>query len=124
MLQSRIRRGELDKQIVFVKKIIVAGAANEDALSGWELIDTDAQVWAKVEQIAGGEVVVADQIQSTMSTSFIVDYRTDLTAEMRIVYAGKYFNILSTPEHEGSREGFLSIAGEEVPNEEPIIYAT
>jgi SPP1 family predicted phage head-tail adaptor len=124
MLQSRIRRGELDRQIVFVQKIIAAGAANEDALSGWELIDNDAQVWTKLVQNPGGELVVADQIQSTLNTNFVIDYRTDLTPEMRIVYGSKYFNIISIAEHEGSREGFLLIIAEEVPNEVPTIFVT
>jgi len=124
MLQSRIRRGQLDRQIVFVQKIITSGSANEDALAGWEVIDSDSQVWAKVDQKPGAELVVADQIQSTLNTSFIIDYRTDITPEMRIVYASKYFNIISIAEHEESRDGFLMIAAEEVPNEVPTIYAT
>lgn len=121
MLQSRIRRGQLDRQIMFVQKVIGSGAANEDALQSWEKIDEDPQVWAKVDQRPGGEVVVADQIQSTMNTSFIVDSRGDLKPEMRIIYNEKYFNILSIAEHEGSRNGFLLIAAEQVPNETPTI---
>jgi SPP1 family predicted phage head-tail adaptor len=124
MLQSRIRRGMLDRQIVFVQKIIVAGAANEDAIAGWEVIDSDSQVWAKVDQRPGRELVVADQIQSTMNTTFTVDYRTDLTPEMRIVYGSKYFDIISIAEHEGGRQTYLNIAAEEVPNEVPTIYTT
>jgi SPP1 family predicted phage head-tail adaptor len=122
MLQSSVRRGELDRQIIFIQKVIGTGAANEDAVNGWELIEEDPQVWAKVRQSPGSEVVVADQIQSTMSTSFIIDYRTDITTEMRIIYNEKYFNIISPPaEHEGSRGMYLLIMADQVPNEEPTI---
>lgn len=122
MLQSRVRRGQLDQQIIFVQKIVGTGAANEDALGGWEKIEEEPQVWAKVTQRPGAEVVVANQIQSTMNTSFVIDYRTDITVEMRVIYGNKYFNIISPPaEHEGSRSGYLLIMADEVPNEVPKI---
>jgi SPP1 family predicted phage head-tail adaptor len=109
MLQSRIRRGELDRQITFIQKIVGSNITNEDATDGWERIESDATVWAKVSQKQGREVVVADQIQATFNTLFVIDYRTDLTEEMRVSYNGKVFNIISIIEHEGSRERYLSV---------------
>jgi SPP1 family predicted phage head-tail adaptor len=117
MLQSRIRRGEMDKQITFIKKVLDTNVTNEDEVTSWTQIATNPTVWTKVLQFVGREVVVADQIQSTFQTRFVVDYRTDLDEEMRIVYNSKVYNILSIIEHEGSRNTYLLILADSIPNE-------
>jgi len=117
MLQSRIRRGHLDRQVTLIQKIVVSNTTNEDELTGWERVDTNPDVWAKVEQKQGNEVVVADQIQSIIKTNFIIDWRNDITAANRIVLDTRQYNIISVTEHESSRKGFLVIAAEAIPNQ-------
>jgi len=100
MLQSRIRRGQLDRQITFIEKEFDTAATNEDPIAGWDLISNNPTVWAKVEQKAGREVVIAEEIQSVINTTFIIDWRNDITAKNRIVLDTKVFNIISISEHE------------------------
>ena len=44
MLQAREQIGSLDREIIFLQKIIVDGDSNEDKIEGWEEIDTDPLV--------------------------------------------------------------------------------
>ena len=115
MLQSRIRRGQMDRQITFIQKEFDTAVTNEDPIAGWDLIATNPTVWAKVEQKAGRELVVADQIQSIINTTFIIDWRSDVTEKNRVVLDSKVFNIISVSEHEGSRKGFLFLQAESIP---------
>jgi SPP1 family predicted phage head-tail adaptor len=117
MLQSRIRRGEMDKRITFLKKVLDTNTTNEDEVTSWQPITTNATVWTKVIQFVGREVVVADQIQSVFRTQFVIDYRSDLTEDMRILYNNKLYNIISIIEHESSRNGYLLVAADVIPNE-------
>jgi SPP1 family predicted phage head-tail adaptor len=116
MLQSRIRRGELDRKITFLKKIIGENYTNEDETEGWEEIDSNPSVWAKVVQKGGRELVVADQIRVSFQTLFIIDWRDDLKEEYQIAYAGKVYDITGIIEHEESRKGFLQIVADVIPN--------
>ncbi len=115
MLQSRIRRGEMDRKITFIKKVLTPNSTNEDDITSWEKVDKNPCVWTKATQKQGREVVVAEQIQSIINTSFVVDWRNDIVEEMRIVLDTKVFNILTINEHEESRKGFLFIQAESVP---------
>ena len=107
----------MDKQITFIKKVLDTNVTNEDEVTSWTTIASNPTIWAKVVQFVGREVVVADQIQAVFRTQFVIDYRTDLNDEMRIVYNNKVYNIVSIIEHESSRTGFLLIAADVIPNE-------
>lgn len=115
MLQSRIRRGQMDRQITFIKKVVGSNTTNEDEITDWVKVDSNPKVWSKFDQKPGREVVVSDQIQSVINGSFIVDWREDITEENRIVLDEKVYNIISVSEHEGSRKGFLFIQVESIP---------
>lgn len=115
----------MDRQITFIQKVVGSNTTNEDAVEGWENINLDPIVWAKVDQKPGREQVVADEIQAVINTSFVVDYRTDLNEAMRILLDdGRVFNIISISEHEGSRKGFLMISADKVPNEADPVLVT
>jgi SPP1 family predicted phage head-tail adaptor len=116
MLQSRIRRGELDRKITFLKKIVGENITNEDETEGWEEIDSNPSVWAKVVQKGGRELVVADQIRVSFQTLFVVDWRDDLKEEYRIAHAGKVYDINGIIEHEESRKRYLQIIADVIPN--------
>jgi SPP1 family predicted phage head-tail adaptor len=123
MLQSRIRRGELDREIIFLQQIIGSNATNEDEDTGWEEIDTDSRVFAKVVQRPGREMMLADRVTFIQTTLFYVDYRTDITERNRIYYNSKVYNILSVTEPADDRSGtgsgretYLEVAAEILNN--------
>jgi SPP1 family predicted phage head-tail adaptor len=125
MLQSRIRRGELDREIIFLQVINGENATNEDEDTGWEEIDTDSRVFAKVVQKPGREMMIADRVTFIQTTLFYVDYRTDITERNRIYYNSKVYNILSVTEpsflsmgqnYGSERETYLEVAAEILNN--------
>jgi SPP1 family predicted phage head-tail adaptor len=107
----------MDKQVTFIKKVIGSNTTNEDEVTAWQAIASNPTVWAKVVQRVGRELVVADQIQSIFQTQFVIDYRTDITEEMRLVYNSKVYNIISIIEHESSRNGYSLVSADVIPNE-------
>lgn len=111
----------MDKKVTFIKKVIVSSTSNEDKLDRWIEVDSNPEVWARIIQKTGREVVVADQVQSVFQTHFIVDYRTDITEENRIIYNEKVYNIITITEHEESRKGYLLIVADVIPNEVVVI---
>jgi SPP1 family predicted phage head-tail adaptor len=117
MLQSKIRRGELDREITFLQKIVGSNATGEDEDQGWERIDEDPDVFAKVIQRPGREVMIADRATFVQTTLFITDYRDDLKTDNRIYYNSKVYNILSITEHESGRERYTEVAAEILYNE-------
>lgn len=107
----------MDRQITFIEKVIGSNSTNENEVTSWDLIDSVPTVWAKVSQKGGKEAVVADQIRTVFNSMFVIDYREDITEEMRIVYNSKVFDIIGIIEHEESRDRYLQIQAEYIPNE-------
>lgn len=117
MLQSRIRRGELDKPVSFIKRVIEESDSNEDYEGGWELIATDHTPFARVKQLPAKDMMIADRITNVMRTEIVVDYREDITDQMRVVYKRRPYEIISITEHEEGRDRYLLIVGTIVDTE-------
>jgi SPP1 family predicted phage head-tail adaptor len=106
----------MDRRITFYRKVFGSNSTNEDEITSWEKLPSNHTVWSKVDQKPGRELVVADTIQSVINTTFVIDYRTDLTEAMRAVLDTKVFNMISISEHEGTRKTYLLIQAESIPN--------
>jgi SPP1 family predicted phage head-tail adaptor len=117
MLQSRIRRGELDREVTFLKKIVGENETGEDEDLGWEVVGVNPYAFAKVIQRPGKEMMIANRVTFVQTTLFIIDHRTDLTTGNRIYYNSKVYNILSITEHESGRDMYSEIAAEVLDNE-------
>lgn len=109
MLLSRIRRGELDREVTFIKKELSIGDANGDHVDAWVVVDEDPTVAARKRDLSGQDVVTDGQIQYAQRTEWIVDYRDDLTTDNRLVYNGSVFAILAITEHEMGRNRYLVV---------------
>lgn len=109
MLQSRIRRGELDREITFLKKVISDAPSNADNIDDWVKVDIDPDVFAR-KRDQTGDVLMSDQrVTYSQRTEWVVDYREDINTENRIVYNGKVYDILSVTDYEDGRERYLAI---------------
>lgn len=95
------RVGRMDRRISFLKKIITDGDSNEDYNGGWEKIASVPDVWAYKQDLRGREVVVADKVQYMYLTNWTIRYRTDLKADMRLVYNNQVYEIITISEGEG-----------------------
>ncbi len=54
-----------------------------------------ATVWAAVEPLRGREYFAAQQVQAEVTTRIRIRYRRGIRPEMRVLYDGRLFNILS-----------------------------
>lgn len=98
MLQAKdIRRGQLDRVITFIKRVITRGNANQDKVT-WAEVDTYPEVFARVREMPGSEIVVGNQIKFIQRTEFVVVYRTDITAKHRLVFEDRVYEIVSVIE--------------------------
>lgn len=121
MLQSRIRRGELDREIFFIEKVIAGNAFNEDKETSWDYI-ADYQVMARVMEKPGKEIMVGDRLTYLQSTTFTVDYRSDINVRMRIVYREKVYEIISITDNEGGRDRYQDVVAALLDSESvPVI---
>jgi SPP1 family predicted phage head-tail adaptor len=109
MLQSFIRRGELDREVTFIKKDLSTGASNADHIDSWVEVDTDPIVWARKRDVKGDVGIIAEQVAYSQRTVWTVDYREDLTADNRLVHSGKVYAIIAVTENGGSRERYLDV---------------
>ncbi len=77
---------------------------------------TSTTVWAKVENLSGGESVFGDQLRGTNSYRFTIRYVSSLTEKFRISYNSKTFNITNVQDLIEGREKFqVVLATEGVP---------
>jgi SPP1 family predicted phage head-tail adaptor len=111
MLQSRIRRGELDRQIGLLEKAIGSNAFNEDKEIGWNYLDTEPTVWARVRQRQGRDMVIGDRLVNVQQTVFTIDYRDDINTRMRVIYRERIYEIISISENEDGRDRYLDLVG-------------
>lgn len=118
MLQSRMRRGEMDRQITFIKKVIGSNAFNEDKEESWIAVSVNPTVWARMRQTKGRDVVLADQLKFVQETVFTCDYRTDVTdIDHRLVYRGIPYQIISIIPNEESRDMYIDVVCQVVETE-------
>lgn len=121
MLQSRVRRGEMDREITFIKKVVGTNSFNEDTEESWVLVDLNPTVFARVvdkQRPQGNEVVVADRIVAIQITIFTVEWRNDITVEgHRVVYNGRPYNIVNIIDTMGVRGTTIDVQAELIDNE-------
>lgn len=69
------------------------GETNENgyAVASWATV---ARPWASVEAVSGTEKVSAGGLIAKASLKFRIRYRPEITAQHRVVYAGKPMNIV------------------------------
>jgi len=115
MLHVKTQIGHFDREVIFLEKTITDGDSNEDKITGWAEIATDATVPASKQESRGNELALADRVTYAQPTHFIIRYRDDITVEMRLVCEQKVYEITSTVE-EGRRR-FLTIVTNLIDNE-------
>lgn len=109
MLQSSIRRGEMDSTVTFIKKVVNVNSTNESEVTSWTEVATDPTVSAKKIDLKGDTTIVADRPTYIQNTKFIVDHRTDLTTENRAVCEGRVYEIIAILTNNSSREFYIDV---------------
>jgi len=86
-----MRAGDLRRQITLQSRSTTRDTFGEPALT-WTNVAT---VWAAITPLSGRELELAQAMNSEISHQVQIRYRSDVTSAMRVVYQGRYFNILS-----------------------------
>jgi SPP1 family predicted phage head-tail adaptor len=96
-----MRAGPLDRYVSLQHRVLARNATTgEEAVSYTEY----ASVWASKKDIRGREFFAADQMNSEVSTTFQIRYRTDVVMTDRIVMDGLNYNVVAIGEM-GRRDG-------------------
>jgi SPP1 family predicted phage head-tail adaptor len=66
--------------------------SNGDHFRAWEYVTT---VWAEIKPLSGRELLLAQQVQSQVSTNIVTRYRSDIDATCRLKHNGTTFNVLA-----------------------------
>jgi SPP1 family predicted phage head-tail adaptor len=121
MLQAKdVRRGQLDREITFIKRVITRGNANQDKVS-WARVTDNPTVFSRVKELPGNEVVIGNQIKFIQKTEFVVVYRTDITAKHRLVFEDRVYEIISVIET-AQRKMYTQVMANYLDNEvSPIL---
>ncbi len=103
-----IRSGQLRQRIQIQSRSDVPSASGEPA-AVWSLV---AEVWASVEPLLGREFFAAQERSSTVPTKFRIRYLAGLVPRMRIIWAGRWFDIRAVQQVGGLKVEMLVMADE------------
>lgn len=118
MLQNKIRRGEMDQEVTFIKKVLGDSTTNEDKTDRWIEVDSYPTVCAKIEDLSGNDVVIAGRLTYAQRTRATIDHRDDLTTQNRMVLNGKVYEIMAITRNNSSRERYQDVMCNLLDNEE------
>lgn len=96
--------GELRHRFVLQEEVVTPDEAGGQ-MRNWRDVAT---VWASIEALQGSERFEAMRVETQVSHRITVRYRPDIRPGMRILRAGRPFNLRSVVDPDG-RQRFLSI---------------
>lgn len=88
-----IAAGRLDQRVTLQRPDNTVDALGQRT-EGWTDVAT---VWANVEPLRGRELFEAGQMQSEINLRVTIRYRSDVTADMRVVWRGVPHAIVAEP---------------------------
>lgn len=109
-----IKAGRLSKRIMFMRFATVTDDM-EQSKGTWAEYKT---IWADVRPYKSSEIAFMGKIKPEVTHRIYVRYRTDITADMRILYHGRTFEISGPPIDLDERHELLEIQCQEVFEDE------
>jgi len=98
----KLQIGKLDRRITIESRTQTQGAYGE-LVNAWTTLATP---WANVYSGGGREFVAAKQVNAEISIQFQIRWRGDVTDTMRVLWDGKYFDIVGFNTTDGfNRDG-------------------
>lgn len=96
-----MRAGQLDRRITLKRLETTQDDYGQD-IETWHTVAT---VWAAWEPLKGNRRFAAQQVIETAAGSFVIRYRSGLSALHAVEYNGNRYDIHGEPEEIGRREG-------------------
>ena len=109
---SGVASGDLRHKVQLQAQRIDRDPETGEEVVTWETV---AEPWAQIVPMSAREFVAAAAEQSEVRGRIVIRYRGDVDASMRVVYRGRYYNILAVlPDAESGREHLTMMTGEGV----------
>jgi SPP1 family predicted phage head-tail adaptor len=100
--------GQLRHRVVIQSK-----ARTDDGGGGGSVTWSDvATVWANIKPLSGMQRLKAEQVESSVTHTITIRYRSGLDDSMRVTYAGRIFMVTSLIDPD-ERKAWLSLMCEE-----------
>lgn len=105
-----LQAGDLDRKITF-ERLAARSGRGQAGQQTWEPVAT---VWAQVQDMlpSRGERVADGLSIQSRPARVRCYFRTDITADMRIVFEGRHLQIVAGPVELGRRDGLEMMAQE------------
>lgn len=87
-----MRAGALRKRVA-IQSVGSAVDSYGDLSNSWS---TDATVWAAIDPVSGSETNIASELTGIITHKIKVRYRSGLTAENRLTYDSRTFEVVSS----------------------------
>jgi SPP1 family predicted phage head-tail adaptor len=102
--------GDLDQRIIVEQRAAATQNGLGENTSPWTLLAT---LWAYAEPLRGREFFSAAQQQQVTDVRFVVRYRADISAAMRVLWRGVYHDIQSAIHVDGAKTWLelMTVAG-------------
>lgn len=102
--------GKLDKRVTFLRLVTKTDDMGQER-AGWAVYKS---AWATVKPYKSSEHNFMGKLKPSVTHRFYVRYRTDITADMRILYHGRVFEVAGPPLDMEEGHRLLEIQAEEV----------
>lgn len=104
--------GELQHRVELQQQSQVQNTTTGEMVTTWVTV---ARPWAQIVPLSGREFLASGAEQSEVRGRIAIRYRGGVTAAMRIVHRGKYYNIHAVlPDAESGLEHLTLMVGEGV----------
>ena len=105
--------GNMRARITWQAATVSQDAAGEP-IKTWANLASVPTVWANVQSRAAGERFISggEQVQSAISHTVRIRYRTDLTVQMRGVWGSKYLYVENIVDPDGRKSDLVLICRE------------
>ncbi len=98
--------GRLRHRIRFERPVMTQDPDTGESIPSWELV---VEVWAAKEPLSVRDLLAAQAVKDTVLGRFVIRYRNDLTADMRVAHNGKIYNPVGFQEDIDSGLEYLTI---------------
>lgn len=88
---------ELTERITLLTQTVTEDAHGQRVASAWFPLPADAQVWAKTGNASSRDIAFAGAHQATVDAKLIIRHRTDLPADLRVLWAGATYEVVGLP---------------------------
>lgn len=107
-----VRAGTLRHRLVIQQKQTGRDPDTGAVISGWATLAT---VWGSFEPLSVRDFIAAAAAQAKLSARAVIRYRPDVTEKMRLIHAGKAFQIQGVlPDKESGREYLTLVLSEDL----------